>query len=108
MFFTYKGPAKTTPTLENARSSDTRNEGRGRVGGELKALLCIFLHVTHLESKSFTGILYPLLDYPEMSSGFSKRFSNAIVILIFMTLPDYQFRKMLFSWKQDWTFRRIR
>lgn len=55
-------------------------------------------------------ILYCLSppDYPELISDFSKSFSNAIVIHIFMTLPDYQFCKMLFSWKQDWTFCRIR
>ena len=47
LLFTYKGPAKSTPTLENGGASLTLNSGNAAVGGELYGFPFSFLQVTH-------------------------------------------------------------
>ena len=57
LLFTHKGPAKSTPTLENGGASLTLNSGDAVVGGELYDFPFSFLQVTHSFNTPFTSCL---------------------------------------------------
>ena len=57
LLFTHKGPAKSTPTLENVGASLTLNSGNAVVGGELYDFPFSFLQVTHSFNTPFTSCL---------------------------------------------------
>ena len=57
LLFTHKGPAKSTPTLENGGASLTLNSGNAVVGGELYDFPFSFLQVTHSFNTPFTSCL---------------------------------------------------
>ena len=57
LLFTHKGPAKSTPTLENGGASLTLNSGNAVVGGELYDFPFSSLQVTHSFNTPFTSCL---------------------------------------------------
>ena len=57
LHFMHKGPAKSTPTLENGGASLTLNSGDAVVGGELYDFPFSFLQVTHSFNTPFTSCL---------------------------------------------------
>ena len=89
MFLTYNGPAKSTPTCENARSSDTLDCGRRGGGGALHGFPVSFLHFTHFNSNCFTSYRpNSVRSVPSREEKFSSRIEHSVFIVCEMLKHD--------------------
>ena len=103
MFLTYNGPAKSTPTCENARSSDTLDCGRGGVGSGWRGcttwLSSKFSTLHTLQQQLFHFL--SSLDNPVVGTYLCRCLSYPIVFNSFMTVQDSKLCKMMFPWQQQ-------
>ena len=80
LLFTYKGPAKSTPTLANGGACLTLNSDIAAVGGELYGFPFTFLQVTH--TTPFTTCL------PFGTQYFDRNWANVALAPLWCTLHD--------------------
>ena len=79
LLFTYKGPAKSTPTLQNGRASLTLNSCNAVVGGELYGFPFRFLQVSHSFNTLFTSCL------PFGTQYFERNWANVALTPLWCT-----------------------